>query len=355
MRGHGRRGLLALALAVAALAAGPAACTAAGDAAPGPSPTAGGATPSPAPARPLVTMAEAGRALKEILSADGVLGAAAPRLPADQNNLLRQSRDGHLALAQAAFESAENTGEAPPRHTWGEPRLLVPRLEGGAAWFAAVVDRRDASGGTYPVILTLSRQGEDDWQISSLSRLEEELPQIALDADGYATALGDDDPAVQISPRLMAPLHATTAEEGAAGFAAGLIADGPHTSAHASEIVTERLKEKKKCVGYDSIFAAANYPVRALRTADGGALIAYSLIRTTTRVVKDRCAPFVRVPEEALGLASAPYALAELRVVETHQYVSTVPAKDSSRTARIVGYTGGITRVIITPDLEAPS
>nr|BFE86809.1 hypothetical protein GCM10020093_094100 [Planobispora longispora] len=205
-------------------------------------------------------------------------------------------------------------------------------------------------------MLTLSKQGEDVWQISSLSLLEEPLPEITRDAEGYATALGDDDSTVQISPRLMAPLHATTAEEGSAGFATGLIAEGPHTTAHATEIADKRAEAKANdCRGYESIFAAAGYPVRALRTADGGALIMYSLIRTTTETAEIHpCGLPIGMPEEARGLAPRDdsgeerRAQEELRIVETQQYVSTVPPKSSGKAARVIGYTGGVTKVFVT-------
>ncbi|GAT65233.1 lipoprotein [Planomonospora sphaerica] len=349
MRGHGRRGLLALTVAVAVASA--AACSGSGDAAPSPSASAGGTAPAPTPSvRPQVTLEEAGRALRDLLSADEVLGAAAPHLLADRHHLLKQARDGHLALTQAAYDSAEAEGGDPPRYTWGEPRLLVPRLARGPVWFAAVADRRDAAGRARPAVLTVVRQGADDWQVSSLSLLDDALPEIALDSEGYATALAEDDMTVAISPRLMAPLHATTAEEGAAGFSAGLIAEGPHTTAHATEIAAARTAEKRDgCLGYDSIFAAAGYPVHALRTGDGGALVMYSLVRTTTRTIKvDPCAPYIAVPRQARGLTTEPYARKELRTVETQQYVSVVPAKESGEPARVVGYLGGITKVFVS-------
>ncbi|GAA3444408.1 hypothetical protein [Planomonospora venezuelensis] len=338
MRGNGRRGLLALALALTAAAA---ACSSGDGAAPERSPAAAGSTPVPAAARPQVTLAEAAAALKDVLSADEVLGSASPRLPADRNHLLRQAADGHLALLQAALG---RSGEDLPGHTWGEPRLLVPRLERGPLWFAAVVDRRDGDGESRSAVLTVTGQGGKDWRISSLSLLDSALPEIALDAEGYATALGEDDPGVQISPRLMAPLHATTAEEGSAGFAAGLIAEGPHTTAHATEITATRAAEKGGCLGYGSIFAAAGYPVHALRTADGGALIMYSLIRTTTWTAKVYpCGELrAKVPE---GREPDAAPLEEVRTVETQQYVSTVPPKTSRELARIIGYAGGITKV----------
>ncbi|MFC7644868.1 hypothetical protein ACFQX6_32435 [Streptosporangium lutulentum] len=274
-----------------------------------------------------------------------VLGAATPHQDADRKNLLDQTRDGQRALAAAAY------GDTIPRYTWGKPDLLVPRVQGGTPWFAAIVRRKDAAGKTRLAVLTVMRQGQDDWQLSSTSLLDPGVraPAITKDADGYVTALGEEDPTVEISPRLMAPLHATSAEEGAEGFAAGLIEDGPHTTGYATEIVKKRAAEKQQCRGYDSIFAASDYPVHALRTADGGALILYSLIRTTTQTVKiGPCAADFKVPPNLAKLTSDSFVLKELRTVETQQYVSTVPAKNSGGPARVIGYLGGVTKVTVS-------
>ncbi|MFS1297779.1 hypothetical protein [Streptosporangium longisporum] len=349
VRGHGRRGVLALALASAVVAGG-AACSGPGEARPGPGRAAGvaattaGPTGTPLPA-PRVTLAEAAGALAGVLGADGVLGAATPRLDAEQRLLLAQTRDGQEALTLAAFNGP--AGKL-PRHTWGTPSLLVPREQSGPAWFAATVERTDASGGTRTAVLTLVRHDRENWQLSSTSLLEVGAPppQVAKDAEGYATALDPQDTTVVISPRLMAPLHATSAEEGERGFTAGLIEKGPHTTGFADEIARRTRIEKTACLSYDSIFAASNYPVHALRTADGGALVLYSLIRTTTRIVRvDPCGSDTPVPPEARELTTARFIRDELRIVETQQYVTTVPAKNSGRAARVIGYLGGLTKV----------
>ncbi|MEU0483974.1 hypothetical protein ABZ260_32915 [Streptosporangium sp. NPDC006013] len=357
VRGRRRRGVLALALA---LAAATAACSdprsVSGDARPGRSPSGSpagdtsAARPTTAPSLPAppVTLDEAAKALAGILSADGVLGAATPHLDADRRLMREQTRDGQEALTVAAFNGSAG---ALPSYTWGTPELLVPRGQEGPLWFAAIVDRREPSGGVRTAVLTLMRSPGEDWRLSSTSLLDEGIrpPEITKDADGYATSLGEDDATVAISPRLMAPLHATSAEEGERGFAAGLIEKSPHTTGFADEIAKRRRDGKSACLGYDSIFAASSYPVHALRTTDGGALVVYSLIRTTTRSVKiDPCASDARIPPDARKLTTESFIREELRTVETQLYVSTVPAKDSGRPARVIGYLGGLTKVIVS-------
>ncbi|MFI7533099.1 hypothetical protein [Streptosporangium sp. NPDC049376] len=350
MRGRGGRGLLVFTLA---LVTATAACADQGggareqgaQGAQGAQTAGPASSPVPAALRePPVTLAEAGRALSSVLGAQAVLESATPHLEADRRNLLEQTRDSQEALTMAAFNS---TPGPLPHYTWGRPELLVPRVQRAPFWFAAVVEREDSAGERRPAVLVLTKYGGREWYLSSTSLLDpgERVPEIAKDAGGYATELDDDDLTTAISPRLMAPLHATSAEEGSAGFAAGLIEKGPHTTDYAEEIEGKRPKYKSDCLGYDSIFGASNYPVHALRTADGGSMIMYSLIRTTTVTAKIEPCADIRVPPNAERLASATGARKELRTVETHQYVSTVPAKTGKGLARVIGYLGGVTKV----------
>ncbi|GGP87117.1 hypothetical protein [Streptosporangium pseudovulgare] len=346
MRAHRRRGPLALALALVTCAA---ACSGPGDQTPLKGGMPPGSTPTPAaPAEPPVTLAEADDALAGVLDAEGVLSGATPHLAADRRYMLAQTCDAQQALSSAAFNVSAG---APPHHTWGRPRLLVPRVQRAPYWFAAVVSREDSAGGSRTAVLTLTER-DDRWCVSSTALLEpgERVPEIARDAEGYATALDQDDRSVEISPRLMAPLHATAAEQGTQGIAAGLVEKGRRTTGYAEEIAAERKKYKADdCQGYDSIFGASGYPVRALRTADGGAMVMYSLIRTDTLTVKVVPCAMIRVPKHLERLVSGSnLPVKELRIVETQPYVSVVPRRNAHGPARVIAYLGAVTKVFGT-------
>ncbi|MFJ2032411.1 hypothetical protein [Streptosporangium sp. NPDC087985] len=347
MRGRGRRSLLVLVLSLVTMTS---ACSGSGGGATRQAAPVTGSSPAPvALSEPPVTLAEARKALAGILGAEEVLSRAAPHQDADVRNILEQTRDGQQALALAALNGP---ADALPHYTWGRPQLLVPRTQSSPFWFGAIVNRRNGKGDTRTAVLTLIKYGEERWYLSSASLLEAgaQAPEIAKDPQGYATALGSEDTTIAISPRLMAPLHATSAEEGTGGFTAGLIAKGSRTTGYADEIAANRMDYRaKECLDYDSIFAASSEPVHALRTTDGGAMVIYSLIRTTTLTTKIQpCATVIVVPPEIRRLAGASYAQKELRTVEMQQYVSTVPPGNSHQPARIIGYLGGTTRVSVS-------
>jgi hypothetical protein len=335
--------------ALLALAVSSAACSGASPTAPRSSPVAAptaasSAAPTPAPTpSPAVTLDEARHVLADLLAADDVA-----RANGDERLALDLSRDAVHATTAAVYHSA---GMSPPRYVWHSPTVLVPRLTTYPYWFAATAERRyGRHGSSRTAVLVLMRESERDrWRIAFSSLLDkgQQPPEVRLDAEGYATALDTRDESVTISPHLMGPLHATIAEEGTGGFAAGLIAGGPHTTGYFSQIQkTERVAKDRDCMNYDSIFAATTFPVFALRTPSGGAVIMYSLLRTTswTPVLKCGEGRHLPIPEGAEWLLDDPIVLKQRRIIETQQYVATVPAKNAAATAKVVGYTGWTTK-----------
>ena len=200
--------------------------------------------------------------------------------------------------------------------TSGDGRaLLVPRLSDYPHWFAALVERREADNPRArprTAVLVLMRDAEHaPWRLAFSALLDEdrEPPSVALDDEGYATALATRDESIKISPHLIGAVHATIAEEGTVAFAKGLFAPGPYTTGYYTEITeSRRLAKERDCMNYDSIFAATTYPVYALRREDGGALVFYSLNRTTTWHPVLKCGEGRRleIPEGARWLLVRP-------------------------------------------------
>ncbi|WP_156325631.1 hypothetical protein [Nonomuraea sp. SBT364] len=332
MRVHGR--LQALALTVALLT-GAAGCSSAAAPAPSPAATARSATPTPSPTAPVtaVTPEEAAEVFATFAATDDLLRAGG-----DLRLAMELTRDAEARLTAAAFLS---TSGKPPRRAWGSPTLYVPRFPVGerAPWFSVVADR---DGG--PTMLTFAKSG--DWRLSSAARLlpDQELPPVALDADGYATAIPAADKTITISPQYLGPLHATVAEAGGDGVAAGLIAAGPYTTEVAAQITADREQAKKNGFSYDSIFTANDFPVYGLRTTDGGALIQYALSRTTTTTTKTAEDDYIPVPSTARWAISSPVVRRTLRLTEVHQYVTSVPPSTTREAAAVVAHDGSLTR-----------
>ncbi|MFI7616465.1 hypothetical protein ACIBP6_35095 [Nonomuraea terrae] len=334
MRAYGRREMLAIA---AGLLAAATACTSDARSTPTRPATTAPATPSPSPAEPAVTRDEAAEVFTEITVTDDAL-----RVASDLQGRLALATDitagGQTQLTVGAYLS---TDYAPPRYKWGAPTLYVPRFDPGerSPWFSALATRNGQ-----PTLLTFARS--DRWRLSSAAQLlpGEELPEIRLDADGYAGAVPSDDTSVTISPQFMGPVHASVAETGTAGSTAGLLAPGPYTTDVAEQIATYRETAKADGFSYDSIFSADNYPVYGLRTEDGGALIQYSLSRTTSTKNVTNKSYIIPVPEEAAWAISSPSVPRTLRLTEIHQYATTVPPLSAPAPAEVIAHDGALTR-----------
>ncbi|MEU6778186.1 hypothetical protein ABZ912_03205 [Nonomuraea angiospora] len=344
MRAYGRRKVLALAAGVLAAAT---ACTGNAPAEPSKAAATSSASPSPSPSAPAtaVTQAEAAEAFFKVTATDDTL-----RAPSEfQGRLDLELKDvvtgGQGPLTAAAFLSHDF---APPRYRWGTPKLFVPRFapDERAPWFSALATR-DGS----PTLLTFAKSA-DRWLLSSAAELlsGQQVPEIQLDADGYATALAPDDKSVTISPQFMGPVHASVAETGTAGPTAGLLAPGPYTTEVAAQIAHLRdvLKNSEEQGGYsyDSIFSADNFSVYSLRTKDGGALIQYSLSRTstTTAVTKAAEDEGIPVPEPARWALDKQRVRKSLRLIETHQYATVVPPLKAPAAADVIAHDGALTR-----------
>jgi hypothetical protein len=299
------------------------------------------ASPSPSAEGPGVTLAEAAKVLHTILRTDDAARAYGAEKYAQD-----ETRDAQRLMTVTDFQS---TGGKPPRYTWGTPTLLVPRLDRYPHWFAAVVERKDSGGHARTAVLGFMQQYETSrWQFGFASLLYPgtEPPDVSLDTQGYATPLATRDDTIAISPHLMAPLHATIAEEGPGGFAAGLIAAGPQTTGYFTEVEKVQPDFKWRGLLYDSLFAATAFPIYALRTSDGGAVILYSLTRTTLWQAKAKSAEgLVPVPKDVRWAVDGPVVRRKLRIEETQQYVSHVSRRGATEPAKIIGFDGAPTSV----------
>ncbi|WP_066372922.1 hypothetical protein [Herbidospora mongoliensis] len=312
--------------------------------APRPSPVAATSKPSPTPAPPALTIDEAAEAADVFLGADDVI-----RSMGDGRMALERARDGQDPLALAEYRSSENR---PIRFSWGPRKLIVPRLPKGVTpWFAAVAERRHGKE-RQTSIMTFMKEGQF-WQrgFTTLLNGDAVLPEVETDAEGYATLLDARDQSIAISPNLLGPLHATVAEEGPKGFTSGLIEAGPLTNGFFDDIALQKKIYEKAGYDYISIFAAAaSYPVQAVRTADGGGLLFYTLTRTTQwiPVLPNALGGHLPIPADAKWDLTTTEILKDRRIQETQQFLALVPPRTSEARAEIIAYDGRITQASAT-------
>ncbi|WP_148308047.1 hypothetical protein [Actinoplanes friuliensis] len=152
--------------------------------------------------------------------------------------------------------------------------LLAPSSTAGADFFVA-----DAVVGSatqhYPLVLA---KAGADWKVVHSAPLEVPLPELQKGAAGSVEVVDRADPAktLLISPEQVAQEHATAL--GTAGGKGPFAGDATSAKVVESDQAREQIRFEDGAApdALDIKTTVTPYPVRALRTKDGGALVAYS-------------------------------------------------------------------------------
>ncbi|MBB5130343.1 hypothetical protein HNP84_000031 [Thermocatellispora tengchongensis] len=298
-----------------------------GRAAPGPA-TAASASPSASPGvRAQLTPAQAARVHDRFQR-----GLSAAQAAMDAEAIGRYEHGLALEMTRAGIETARMRGEKVPAGMWPKPRVWVPRhAEGRPDWFVAV--SHEPGVARISDVMERTRAG---WRLvasaADTRATPEPLPAIATDAAGYATSLSQDATGLRGTPRQIVRAHLAALR--------GMredprFADGPWTGAAVRFWRAER--DRLERAGWRlSLSYIQEGRIRALRTADGGALVWYSARSTDTRtaerpgaLVKLKGAAAVRTADKSFARwASATYG---------RMYVAYIPPAGSAERVRVMG------------------
>jgi hypothetical protein len=311
-----RTAVVAGGLLVAAFALGARGCASSTTAGPG-----GGPPPGE------VSLAYARQVLRTFVTTDGVARAAGAE--SLELSLVSQAQ---LPLTVSAYEQAGYTGTPAPRYRYGAGAVYVPQMTSFPLWFVAVAPRIPVRGGpARTAIMVFSRPtAMDSWQLSLSTLLQPgtALPRVALDATGHAKALATFDHSLLVSPNSVGAMQAALADDGPGAAVSTVVAAGPYTTGVHDQIVTAERSVTRLGLSYDSVLQGSSFPLYALATSDGGALVLYSLVHSTVVLRKAPQQPQIQIPP-----AFAPILYATGRVIirseldtgETYQYAAYVP------------------------------
>lgn len=206
--------------------------------------------------------------------------------------LLDSVEDGPLyAMSLAGYKQDSGTPakDRRPYKPWSydadSARLYIPKfLPGAQRWFAAGVT---VTGTRSQTLIVFAQQPDRSWQMVLAPDLDRmPLPKVALDADGYATAVavdGSTQPGFD-ADRLRLGItdnFATGGKDSGRQIYAPTPASRRQTGIHDTD--TRRLGTKGT-----TVFAAANNPwsdAYGLKTVGGGALVLFAHTHTQTDTV----------------------------------------------------------------------
>lgn len=237
------------------------------------------------------------------------------------------------AIMDTQYELARKSGTAAPytRYTYGPPTFYLPKPAeaGQPQYFVASVQRTPVPGTT-----AMAPSGEDvaagvnlpsagrvlmlfqrsatssQWRLASASQLApgETIPALATDGHGYAIveSLATPSSTALVRPALAPVLHATVVDDGPASPASQVVASGPLTTGlyDRSSSAARGLAAPPGDV-HQWLLEGSSYARLALRTADGGVLVLYSMylndtVETQSALDQDasgRSGPPITVPD----------------------------------------------------------
>jgi hypothetical protein len=271
---------------------------------------------------------------------------------------------GESVVGDAGWEAvhAEYTALASertpvPRYQYGTPVFYVPARSN---WFLVVVRRRQLgtgqpstgqpSTGKQGSVTTLMVFAQDrptaNWTLDGTAALGpgQSLPAIARQGDGYAVPLVSNDRSLLLPPDVVGPTQAAVVDDGPASAAAAVVADGPQTTGLYAQQADEGRAATATGLDYTWLMESTSFPVFALQTADGGALVLYGVYMNTTNEHPDavKGTP-IPIPTSFVPLLAAPTEIGYHAVYGnwTYEFAATdPPATDQNGKLNVIGATG---------------
>ncbi|HEY4462338.1 MAG TPA: hypothetical protein VGN41_06685 [Streptosporangiaceae bacterium] len=274
---------------------------------------------------------------------------------ADRNELLAlsQTTDAAYSIVSSAFTIAAASGSAPPVMLYGPPTVYVAKQAAYPLWFMASAPVRPAAGGPARTALMTfyKRDASSTWALSGSVQLNPGVaaPKVAIDSAGYATSLSILDQTLKARPNVVGPLHAAVADDGPSSPASAAVAAGPQTTGlYAANAAIGRQATARRQT-YQWLLEGTPYPMFALKTTDGGALVFYTMYLSTQAGLlrpppKHSTGPVqnIPVPAEDQGLLPGrPHVVhRSLTAGQDLQYAAIDPAGTSAAKIQVIGSGG---------------
>ncbi|MFD0685268.1 hypothetical protein [Actinomadura fibrosa] len=280
---------------------------------------AGGSSASADP--PALTKARAQQVLASFAAGANQAG---PRL--DRKKLPRIEANPQLKMDVASFKLRRAIGQRPDPVAFTRPAFYIPRLHGYPHWFAA-----DAVTGTgdravrHALLFTQTKPGAPWLLAADPYPQDAALSRIALDSDGYATAVDPGAKGLAITPARLPAAHAALLTRGPGAPGASTLAEGPRTHRAYRALRQGESTLAKQGVTLSSRFSTTSYAIHALRTRGGGALVWYVLKQNEAYSASQRGR--LAVSGDLVGLAPATAAKNRMDTIVLVQYLATVPPK----------------------------
>lgn len=271
-------------------------------------------TASPAATAPVVTKSQAAQLVSRYQSVNNQANGTL-----DGDLLATVEAGDQLAMDRAEYLRRKKTKEKFGTFSYTAPAYYIPRQTGHPKWFAVTA----TTGRTRHALLFTQDRAGAPWNLVADPFPIESTSGVAVDKDGYATAVASGDGSGGMAPAKVAAAHAATLAHGGRTMAAG-----PYTSGAHDALVKAQTALRRQGVTLTTVFEPDRQPVFALRTTGGGTLVWYVLRQNETY---DLAKPgLIGKGGDLVGLLDGTVRH-RLNSVALTQYLALVPAHGAPR------------------------
>jgi hypothetical protein len=288
-----------------------------------------------------LTIAQAQAAYRSYVTAST---AAAKQGDATQG--LAYAADGQWSIVHAQYRALATTGTPVPQYSYGTPTFYVPALSSYPQWFVVTVPVTPAAGASaVTTIMAFDRAAPDEqWTLNGSAVLDQPLPGIARDSDGYAINVSTKDTSLLLPPEVVGATQAAVVDDGPTAPAAAVIANGSQTTGLYTTQTALGNSYTAQGLSYQWLLEGAAVPQFDLRTTDGGALVIYTMyLNTTIEHPGDVFGPPIPIPANFTPIANPPTATGAHGVAANWTYeFATVdpPTAAHSAKAEVIASSG---------------
>jgi hypothetical protein len=239
-----------------------------------------------------------------------------------------------------------------PRYRYGRPVFYVPALAGYPQWFMVAVPRaavvNGQPGAAVNTLMVFEKYDKKlSWTLDGAAELDQSLPAIARDKDGYAIDVRTDESDLLLRPDVLGATQAAVVDDGPTSAAAAVMGSGPLTTGLYTAQNAQASAATTRGLLYQWLLQGSGFPQFELRTADGGALVMYSMsLNTTTEYPGLVSGSPIPVPANFVPLLGAPTEIGyhEVLATWTFEYAAVDPPTTAQNArVQIIGAYGAPT------------
>jgi len=260
--------------------------------------------------------------------------------------------DAQWSIDHAQYAAAHATGTPVTQYRYGTPAFYVPAQSSYPQWFVVDVPASpqtgSAAGSAVSTLMVFVHSSKTaPWTVDGSAALDQPLPSLARDSAGYAVSVSTTDQNLLVPPYIVGPTQAAVVDQGPTAPAAAILDSGPQTTALYSAQAALGTAATKAGLFYQWLLEGAAFAQWELRTADGGALVLYSMyLNTTTEHAGGATGSPIPVPAGFTPLFTAPneVALHEVTANWTYEFAAIDPPGSApGAKITVIGGTGSPT------------